>query len=469
MSLEKNSAALPQSEAMLQEQCEKLQAENLRLRDENKRLGAIIDTARDPIVLSDSRGIITLVNNACCLLLGYAREELLGRQASLLHAVAGTYTCTTGETIVIDAACEQQLQSVYKETDSEVLSTSFPAYYLNKDGRAVPVMQSSSLLHDDNGGRAGSCAILHKLTELKQSEPEHKNRQLLAEIVRGVSIATFVIDRNHFITHWNTACERLTGISASQVLGTKTTDWDFASKKTPMLADLVVDNFSLEQMRQYFGDQVRPSSIEGAYEMEYCFPSVKQGTWIFFTAAPLRDSNGNSTGAILTVQDITANKQIEDLLRVSQENLEKLVKERTAALEDANMALRVLLKKRDEDKKQLEETMISNIQELVMPHLDRLKSFDLTGRALVSLSTLSENFSQITKPLLMGRSLGHLKLTASELKIAGLIKQKKSTRDIALMTGLSPRTIERHRDNIRKKLGLSNKGINLTTYLMSLA
>jgi DNA-binding CsgD family transcriptional regulator len=168
------------------------------------------------------------------------------------------------------------------------------------------------------------------------------------------------------------------------------------------------------------------------------------------------------------LEDISASKKIEDLLRESHENLERLVQERTAALEDANMALRVLLKKRDEDKKQLEETMISNIQELVMPHLDRLKSCNLTGRALVSLSTLSENFSQITKPLLMGRSLGHLKLTASELKIAGLIKQKKSTRDIALMTGLSPRTIERHRDNIRKKLGLSNKGINLTTYLMSI-
>jgi DNA-binding CsgD family transcriptional regulator len=169
------------------------------------------------------------------------------------------------------------------------------------------------------------------------------------------------------------------------------------------------------------------------------------------------------------LEDIAASKKFEGLLRESQENLEKLAQERTAALEDANIALRVLLKKREEDKKQLEETMISNIQELVLPHLDRLKSCGLTGRALVSLGTLSENLAQITKPLLMGKSLGHLRLTASELKVASLIKQKKSTRDIALMTGLSTRTIERHRDNIRKKLGLSNKGINLTTYLMSLA
>ncbi|MBN2106528.1 MAG: helix-turn-helix transcriptional regulator [Deltaproteobacteria bacterium] len=175
----------------------------------------------------------------------------------------------------------------------------------------------------------------------------------------------------------------------------------------------------------------------------------------------LRDENKR-------LEDRAASKKNDGLLQESHENLEKLVQERTAALEDANMALRVLLKKRDEDKKQLEETMISNIQELVLPHLDRLKSCGLTGRALVSLGTLSENLAQITKPLLMGKSLGHLKLTSSELKIASLIKQQKSTRDIAVMTGLSPRTIERHRDNIRKKLGLSNKGINLTTYLLSL-
>jgi DNA-binding CsgD family transcriptional regulator len=69
----------------------------------------------------------------------------------------------------------------------------------------------------------------------------------------------------------------------------------------------------------------------------------------------------------------------------------------------------------------------------------------------------------------MGTSLGHLKLTASELKIASLIKQKKSTGDFALMTGISPRTVDRHRKNLRKKLVLKNKSINLTTYLMALA
>jgi PAS domain S-box-containing protein len=462
MAFQKNSRFVVQSPAL----AEKLQEENLRLRGELKMLDAAMEALPEPLLLSDARGIIIRVNTACCLLLGYAREELLGMPVRMLHAAAGTYTSTTGATVVIDGFCEQKRQDTASGTCAEISC----AYYLNKQGLAVPVMQESFLRHEDSGEAAGSLAILCGLTVLKKSVPEleHASRQLLAEIVRGVSIATFVIDRNHVITHWNTACERLTGIAASQVLGTKTTDWDFASKNTPMLADLVVDNVSLEQMQQYFGNSVRPSSIDGAYEMEYCFPSVKQGTWIFFTAAPLRDSNGNITGAILTVQDITANKKIEDLLRESHENLERLVQERTAALEDANMALRALLKKREEDKKQLEETMISNIQELVQPHLDRLKSCGLTGRAQVSLATLSENFSQFTKPLLMGKSLGHLRLTASELKIASLIKQKKTTRDIALMTGLSPRTIDRHRDNMRKKLGLSNKGINLTTYLMSL-
>lgn len=343
-----------------------------------------------------------------------------------------------------------------------------PGYFARLATELEELQAENERLRTENGRLESLLRVPDESANFGQ-ELLDTNRRLFADIVRGIPVATFVIDAGHVITHWNTACESLTGLQASRVIGTKTSQWDFGSKNTPMLCDLVVDGCSLSELQQRYGESVRASAIEGAYEMEHYFPTVGEGTWGFFTVAPLRDAGGAVAGAIMTIQDITGRKQLEDLLRRSHDEMEKLVQERTAAMEDANMALRVLLKKRDEDKKQLEETVITNIQELVLPQLERLKGCGLAGRAAISVETLMENFTHITKPLLMGKSLGHLKLTASELKIASLIRQKKTTRDIALITGLSPRTIDRHRDNIRKKLGLSNKNINLTSYLLSLA
>ena len=136
----------------------------------------------------------------------------------------------------------------------------------------------------------------------------------LSEIMEGSSIPTFVIDRDHVITHYNRAMENLTGTAANEIIGTRKQWMAFYAKERPILADLVVDNASGEEIARLYGNKCRKSEvIEDAYEAEDFFPDLgERGRWLFFTAAPLRDAKGSVTGAIETLQDVSQRKEAEE-------------------------------------------------------------------------------------------------------------------------------------------------------------
>ncbi|MEJ2038952.1 MAG: PAS domain S-box protein, partial [Desulfosarcinaceae bacterium] len=135
----------------------------------------------------------------------------------------------------------------------------------------------------------------------------------LAQIVNGSTIATFVIDRAHKVTHWNLACERLTGMPAREVLGTDHQWKPFRSEKRPTMADLILDGVDDEELwRLYASRWERSDLIEGAYDSEEFFPNLgSEGTWLFFSAAPIKGPDGSVIGAIETLQDRTKQKQAE--------------------------------------------------------------------------------------------------------------------------------------------------------------
>ena len=170
--------------------------------------------------------------------------------------------------------------------------------------------------------RDDACPV-NRQTESALRESEKR----LAQIVQGLSIAAFVIDQNHVVTHCNRALETLTGISADMLVGT-TDQWKtFYTQKRPTLADLIVDGVSEDAIAGHYpGIYRRSALIEGAYEVENFFPRVGgDGKWLFFTAAPLLDDSGRITGAIETLQDITDRKRAEQELRRTERRLRALL------------------------------------------------------------------------------------------------------------------------------------------------
>ena len=231
--------------------------------------------------------------------------------------------------------------------------------------------------------------------------------------------------------------------------------------------------------------------IRGILEKGHSFDRIeyrmlrKDGDWVWVeSTGRLRPiANNNEDFEILSVtREITERKKLEESLNKSHTELERRVKERTfdlkknnqqltakkKELEDVNAALNILLRKRERDKIELEENVLSNAKYSIDPYIQKLKKNNLNNNQKNILNIIEKNLNEIVSPMANKLLTDYNNLTPKEIQIANLIKAGKTTKEIAEIEGLSARTIEFHRNNLREKLGLKNKKINLRTHLLSL-
>jgi PAS domain S-box-containing protein len=154
-------------------------------------------------------------------------------------------------------------------------------------------------------------------------------------------------------------------------------------------------------------------------------------------------------------------KEAEKALRGKTEQ----VKNQAINLQESNAALKVLLKQRDADKTELEEKVILNINQLILPYVKKMQRRKLDAKQKAYLDILESNLNEIVSPLARNLSSRLLRLSTTELEVANLVHQGQTTKQIAELMNLAPSTIDFHRNNMRAKLGLNNKKISLKTYL----
>ena len=147
---------------------------------------------------------------------------------------------------------------------------------------------------------------------------------------------------------------------------------------------------------------------------------------------------------------------------------ESSLRRRETELEEVNAALKVLLTQIENSRSELEEQILSNVNRLLFPYLDRLRRrvADRKGRAYIDI--VEANLNELTSPFGSHLSATFAKLTPTELEVAKLVIQGKTTKAIAGILNTATSTVDFHRNNIRRKVGIRSARVNLRTYLTSL-
>jgi PAS domain S-box-containing protein len=190
---------------------------------------------------------------------------------------------------------------------------------------------------------------------------------------------------------------------------------------------------------------------------------------------PTSKNDGEVELIAIFSQEVTKGIQSKKALHESHMKLERKVVNRTKdfkrkarQLEEANIALKVLLKKRDEDKIDLESRLMRSAKELVLPYLHKLKRGISNEKKMTYLNILEANINSVFTPFSRRLIAVYSLLTPSEIEVAELIKFGKSSKEIAELLNVSVKTIETHRAKIRKKVGLTHQKANLRTHLLTL-
>ena len=157
----------------------------------------------------------------------------------------------------------------------------------------------------------------------------------------------------------------------------------------------------------------------------------------------------------------------EQTLSEKNRELERRIDKITAELERKNIALREVFSQLEIEKQDLANRIEVNVQKLLLPVIEKLieKSSSLDSRYLMMIK---QNLQQLASSAGIRLSSLEYNLTPKEIELCALIKGGFSIKEIAVMHNLSERTVETHRFNIRKKLGISSTPVNLSSYLASL-
>jgi len=141
-----------------------------------------------------------------------------------------------------------------------------------------------------------------------------ESEKALSQIIEGSTIPTFVLNKDHVVTHWNKAMEKVTGARAETMVGTRRPSTPFWGKERPTMADVILDQIGEDEIKKLYGETWRKSAlIEEAYEAEVFFPRLgESGKWCWFTAAPIKAPDGTIVGSIETLWDKTEDKKAEE-------------------------------------------------------------------------------------------------------------------------------------------------------------
>jgi PAS domain S-box-containing protein len=279
-----------------------------------------------------------------------------------------------------------------------------------------------------------------KIVENKLQESEN----LYRAIFETTGTATIIVEDDMTISLLNSEFENMTGY--------RRVEWE-GKKKWP---EYIPEKDLVRMKKTHRLRRRNPHAAPRNFEHDL-IDSEGRIRNMFLTA----DIIPGTKKSVVSFTDITAWKEAEQELK----NREQELKIKTLNLEELNTALRVLLKQRENDREELEEKVLTNIKEFVLPYVEKTRTGKADPKSLAYLGILESNLKDIIAPFSRKLSSKYVNLTPKEIQIANFIKEGKTSKEIADIMNVSKSAVDIHRYRLRHKLGLNNQKANLKSHL----
>jgi PAS domain S-box-containing protein len=413
-------------------------------------------------------------NAAECRMTGYRREELIGRSIFELGIWADPEDGRRLRALLVEQGVIENFEYRFRRKDGEIRTGLLMSALIDIDGERCIISESIDL------------------TDLKRAEETLKlSEERLRMATEGAELALWDWDLTTGRVFCNDLYFRLLGYEPGEFEVTYET-W----------AALVHPDD-----RQEAEARTRVALLEGleSYSSEYRIRR-KDGTyrWVHDQGRAVQhDAAGRPTRALGIHVDITRRKETEAALRRTHDELEhhvqvrtrelvksnrslkqqverrrrvekelrakeKQLERRTQDLLEVNAALKVLLRQREEDRREIEEQVSTQLKNLVLPYLEKLKKGKRSTRESNYLGIIEGHLRGLAAPATAGVTDKLCRLTPAEIQVANFIKGDKGSKEIAALLGVTVKTVEFHRYSIRRKMGLLNRRVNLRSFLKTL-
>ncbi|MBN2569327.1 MAG: PAS domain S-box protein, partial [Deltaproteobacteria bacterium] len=413
------------------------------LRESEQRLADIIDFLPDPTMAIDLEGKLIAWNRGMEEMMGVKARDILGK-GNYEHALHfyGKRRPMLVDLVLDPGSIDEDNYSMFERQGELLIAERYiPHIESHLWGKASP-------LYDRNNRVVGAIQSIRDITERKRAEDilkESENRY--RTIFENTGSAMLMIEEDTTITLANAEFENIYGYRKEEI-----------ENKIRWTEFIVKED--VKKLKKYHrARRINPDEAPRQYESRMINRDGQIRDVLINTAVIPGTSK-----SIVSLLDITDRKQAEQ----SVLKRERELRVKTEELQEMNAALKVLLKRREEDKDELEDKVLSNVKQLVLPYLKKLKKSRFDSKDIIDINIIESNLMDIVSPFAKKLSSEHLNLTPKEIQVANLIKEGKTTKEIADYMNISKSAIDTHRYHIREKLGLINKKTNLQSYLSSI-
>ena len=408
-------------QAIVRDVSERREVEN-KLRVSEEKYRSIFENAIEGIFQTTPEGRVITANSTFANMYGYDSPQ------EMINSITDI-----GKEFYVNPRDRERFKSICEMQGSV---EGFEEQVYRKDRKKAWVSINARTVRDENGKTLYYEGTIEDITQRKEMEvalraSEERYRTFIDSTTDGV----FLKDQQLRYVIVNKMFRRFFNKNENEIVGK--TDLEFRPGK------------DAEQSRQADLKSLRSSSIVISEE--------EIGDKIYEIRRFAVNLAEKTKGVGGFIRDITARKKTEEELKTKSLNLEEV-----------NAALRVLLKQRDQDKNEMEDKILSNVKKLVLPYIERLKEKRLDDEKKTYLNIIETNLKNIISPFVQKMSSTYSQFTPTEIRVANLIRDGKTIKEIAGISGVSENAVNHHRQNIRNKLGLNKQKANLRTYLMSL-